>query len=157
MYQWKYVTNSFIERSKLFYCKLQIARLYGNQVYSILMLNIVYNVKKIKCLIPVLLYPPLPAPLPLPPPSPTPQVYIQYMMAENNDFIDALNDNAELDFFTGYNRDYYDDEVNDDPYFGTQCVSKFYDVLSLSSEEFIRMSPIFLSLNIQSLQSKYEQ
>ena len=79
------------------------------------------------------------------------------MMAENNDFIVALNDNAELDFFTGYNRDYYDDEVNDDPYFGTQCVSKFYDVLSLSSEEFIRMSPIFLSLNIQSLQSKYEQ
>ncbi len=51
---------------------------------------------------------------------------------------------------------FFYDEVNDDPYFGTQCVSKFYDVLSLSSEEFIRMSPIFLSLNIQSLQSKYE-
>ncbi len=79
------------------------------------------------------------------------------MMAENNDLIVALNGNAELDFFTGYNRDYYNDEVNDDPYFGTQCVSKFYDVLSLSNEEFIRTSPIFLSLNIQSLQSKYEQ
>jgi exonuclease III len=78
-------------------------------------------------------------------------------MPVNCEHIDALNDNLDFDFFSGYNRDYVDPNINDDPYFGTKCNSKFYDIQSLSGEEFIRTSPIFLSINIQSLQSKYEQ
>ncbi len=99
-----------------------------------------------------------PPPTPTPPPhSPTPPPQALVIMSVNCEYIDALNNNLDLDFFPGYNRDYVDPNINDDPYFGTKCNSKFYDIQSLSSEEFIRNSPIFLSINIQSLQSKYEQ
>ncbi len=96
--------------------------------------------------------PPPPPHLPTPPP---PQALV--IMRVNCEYIDALNNNLDLDFFPGYNRDYVDPNINDDPYCGTKCNSKFYDIQSLSCEEFIRNSPIFLSINIQSLQSKYEQ
>ena len=112
-------------------------------------MNIVYNnVVKRMCenLIPSQLFPPFP-----PPTTPLP------FMMDNSEDVDALNDNDDLDFFTGYNRNYYDMYVNDDPYFGVQLSSQFYDSLTLSNAEFVKTSPIFLNINIQSLQSKYEQ
>jgi hypothetical protein len=71
--------------------------------------------------------------------------------------INVLNANLDLDFFTAYNRDYKDNEVNDNPYFGITVSSKFYDLNCLSSTAFASKSPLLLSINIQSLQSKHEQ
>ncbi|MFO0002061.1 MAG: endonuclease/exonuclease/phosphatase family protein, partial [bacterium] len=65
--------------------------------------------------------------------------------------------NENLDFFTGYNRIYHDTAIDDNPYYAMQISSKFYDIESLASAEFIKNRPIFLSINIQSLQSKFEQ
>jgi hypothetical protein len=78
------------------------------------------------------------------------------MFLNPND-IDALNANVGLDFFTAYNNDFLDPEINDDPYFGIEIISKFHDFESLSNSEFVTSSPIYVSVNIQSLQSKYEQ
>jgi exonuclease III len=52
---------------------------------------------------------------------------------------------------------YFDNEIDDNPYFGMQISSNFYDVESLSCTEFAKKKPIYLSINIQSLQSKFEQ
>jgi hypothetical protein len=52
--------------------------------------------------------------------------------------IDALNSRADLDFFTEYNKEYLDPDVDDDPFFGINVSSKFYDVDSLSATEFIK-------------------
>jgi exonuclease III len=68
-----------------------------------------------------------------------------------------LNSRAELDFFTEYNREYVDQEVDDDPFYGINVSSIFYDSTSLSAAEFIKNTPLYISLNIQSLQSKFEQ
>jgi hypothetical protein len=38
-----------------------------------------------------------------------------------------------------------------------QISSNFYDIESLSCTEFAKKKPIYLSINIQSLQSKFEQ
>jgi len=78
-------------------------------------------------------------------------------MCNNPNYLDVLNHNENLDFFTGYNRIYHDTVLDDNPYYGMQISSKFYDIESLASAEFIRNRPIFLSINIQSLQSKFEQ
>ena len=75
----------------------------------------------------------------------------------NPNIIDALNSDVGLDFFTAYNRDYVDPLIDDDPYFGIQISSKFYDVESLANTNFIKKSPLFVSINIQSLQSKFEK
>jgi hypothetical protein len=91
-----------------------------------------------------------------PPPTPTPPPPTQFAMLNAN-CIEALNDMAELDFFTEYNREYHDVEIDDDPYFGINVSSKFYDLNSLASAEFVKNVPLIISLNIQSLQSKFEQ
>jgi len=56
-----------------------------------------------------------------------------------------------------FNRVYHDTHVDDNPYIGLTLSSKFYDIPSLSSDVSIVSKPIYLSINIQSLQSKYEQ
>jgi hypothetical protein len=56
-----------------------------------------------------------------------------------------------------FNRLYHDNEIDDNPYLGVTLSSKFYDIDSLSNAEFISNNSIFLSINIQSLQSKYDQ
>jgi exonuclease III len=73
----------------------------------------------------------------------------------NADHIDALNRKAELDFFTEYNREYHDVEVDDDPYFGINVNSKYYDIENLAATEFVKATPLYISINIQSLQSKF--
>jgi hypothetical protein len=65
-----------------------------------------------------------------------------------------INNRLDLSFFENYNQVYGDNEVNDDPYFGIDITCNYYDVLSLST---IPAGPLFLSINIQSLQSKFEQ
>jgi len=46
--------------------------------------------------------------------------------------------------------------VNDDPYYGINLECKFYDLNSLNTNTNVLNNPIFLSLNVQSLQSKFE-
>jgi len=65
-----------------------------------------------------------------------------------------LNNRADLDFKHSYNDAYVDGNLNDDPYFGVNISSKFYDIPSLS---LAKLGPVFLSINIQSLMSKHEQ
>jgi hypothetical protein len=71
--------------------------------------------------------------------------------------LNILNRRAELDFFTSYNVIYQDNMVNDDPYFGVNLHSQYHDIKSLSKLHESQKRPIILSINIQSLQSKYEQ
>jgi hypothetical protein len=52
-----------------------------------------------------------------------------------------------------YNRVYHDTDVDDNP---LTLSSKYYDINSLSSDVSIVGKSIYLSINIQSLQSKYE-
>jgi hypothetical protein len=94
---------------------------------------------------------------PLPPPAPSPLPPYSLSMLDDNDFIVALNLNQDLDFFTMYNREHRDPEIDDDPYFGINVSSKYYDIHSLSSSIHVKKSPVYISINIQSLQSKYEQ
>jgi hypothetical protein len=77
-------------------------------------------------------------------------------MFDNPIYLEALNINEQLDFFTGYNRVYQDNAVYDNPYYAMQ-ISSIYDIESLSGAEFVKSKPIYLSINIQSLQSKFEQ
>jgi len=65
-----------------------------------------------------------------------------------------INSRRDLDFIEQYNQVYVDAEVNDDPYFGINVQCKFHNLLSLSQT--VNRS-IFISINIQSLQSKHEQ
>jgi hypothetical protein len=88
---------------------------------------------------------PPPAPPP-PPPPPPPQL----------SDIDILNGRAELDFFTSYNNSYRDTVLNDDPYYGITINSGFHDIYSLSNICRAYNGPVFLGINIQSLQSKHE-
>ncbi len=79
------------------------------------------------------------------PPTPPPSV----------DTLSALNDVAYLDFRTAYNRMYLDvNDINNDPYSDLVIDSKFYDMFSLPSILNDNASPIFLSINIQSLMSR---
>jgi hypothetical protein len=47
-----------------------------------------------------------------------------------------------------------DENLNDDPYFGINICSSFFDIQSLKAAKY---GPLFLSINIQSLMSKHEQ
>jgi hypothetical protein len=84
-----------------------------------------------------------PPPTP-PPPAPSPPP----MFVQSND-LDSLNAKADLEFFTFYENDYRDNTVNDDPYFGVNLSSKFYDIDTLSSLCVKEKSAIYLSINIQ--------
>ena len=78
-------------------------------------------------------------------------------MVQVNYDLDSINQQADLDFFTAYNRVYIDNEVNDDPYFGVNLSSCYHTSSSLADLCNNEKSPIYLSINIQSLLSKYEQ
>ena len=91
---------------------------------------------------------------PFPPSPTTPPLLLMFV---NPNPLVALNLNNDLDFFTTYNREYVDPHLDDDPYFGLQISSAFYDINSLSSSNFTKNSPLYISINIQSLQSKFEQ
>ena len=77
-------------------------------------------------------------------------------MATVDPNIAGLNSRDDLDFETGYTREYRDDDLNDDPYFGLNINSKYHDATSLGDLCNEKNIPLFLSFNIQSLHSKYE-
>ncbi len=85
------------------------------------------------------------APPPPPPPPPSPPL----------DSISVLNNSANLDFRTVYGNAIRNFDPDNDPYSNVVISSKFYDMYSLSVHE--QDSPLFLSINIQSLNSKYEE
>jgi len=70
--------------------------------------------------------------------------------------LNTLNSRQDLDFMNAFNRDHVDEDQNDSPYFGVNVNSRYFDLPSMDSLLKISNSPIFLSLNVQSLQSKYE-
>jgi hypothetical protein len=74
-----------------------------------------------------------------------------------NPDLETINSQADLDFFTAYNVMYLDEQVNDDPYYGVNLSSNFHNSESLSNLCVHQKSPVYLSLNVQSLQSKHEQ
>jgi hypothetical protein len=78
-------------------------------------------------------------------------------MCADLNYIEALNLRDDLDFFAGYNRLYHDIEIDDDPYIGIQTSSLYYDANSLTNSEILKSVPLYLSINIQSLQSKFDQ
>jgi hypothetical protein len=89
-----------------------------------------------------------PPPAPLSPPPSPPIV----------DILADLNEAAYLDFRTAYNRLSHNnnDDVND-PYEDLIIDSKFYDINTISTILHDNVSPIYLSINIQSLMSKYDE
>ncbi len=84
-------------------------------------------------------------PTPLPPSPPAP------------DSISALNDSANLDFRTVYANLYRDFDLDNNPYSNVVLSSNYYDMYSLSTQLREHDSPLFLSINIQSLNSKYKE
>jgi exonuclease III len=93
-------------------------------------------------------HPPSPPTRPHPPPSPPPP--LPY------DAIYELNRNPVLDFQHQYNRLYNDENLDDDPYSNFNIASKFHDLNSIS-HLCANGQPIYISLNIQSLNSKFEE
>jgi hypothetical protein len=73
-------------------------------------------------------------------------------MAELN----LLNSNNSLDFLHKFSETVRDDIYIDNPYLNVHIDSKFYDVNSLLLIPNITNSPVYISLNIQSLNSKID-
>ncbi len=72
-----------------------------------------------------------------------------------NDYdLQTINNRSDLKFWEQYDRIYKDNVLNDDPYFGLNIHCKYHTVESLAT--FVKC-PIYISINIQSLHSKYEQ
>jgi hypothetical protein len=78
-------------------------------------------------------------------------------MAENVKILNTLNIDMDLDFFHQYIRKYEDLEPATDPYASRSINSLYYNMSSLPSIQNVSSTPIYLSINIQSLNSKYEQ
>lgn len=70
--------------------------------------------------------------------------------------LESLNSNADLDFLTSFNNHYVDANLMNNPYDSLTLNSKFHDLDSLSLLPTAKNKPIFLSINVQSLTSKFE-
>lgn len=68
----------------------------------------------------------------------------------------SLNNNNNLDFLYKFQNSLNDNPNEENPYLNVQINSKFHDINSLLSIPNICNSPIYLSLNAQSLNSKFE-
>jgi hypothetical protein len=85
-----------------------------------------------------------------PPRPPTPPVL-------SADCVSSFNNAEELDFRTYY-ADITRDENDDvDPFLNININSKYYDMYSLPSILNDSTSPIYFSVNIQSLNSKFKE
>jgi hypothetical protein len=78
-------------------------------------------------------------------------------MARHPSNCSILNDIPELDFFTQYNRLYRDVNLNDDPYANVVLESQYYDFGNIRNNNRVCESSVYLSINIQSLNSKYAE
>jgi hypothetical protein len=86
---------------------------------------------------------------------PSPYPHTPPMLNNRTLSVIELENNAELDFRNVYNEVFHDENLFDDPYIVT-LDSKFYNLDNIAS---IRNSgnSLYLSLNIQSLNSKFEK
>ena len=89
-----------------------------------------------------------------PPPPPSPP---HPMPLNTANLLATLNADRNLDFLHHYNNFYGVDLNNGDPYENCTVASEYYDMNSLCNVEALSKNSIFLSVNIQSLQSKFEQ
>jgi len=71
--------------------------------------------------------------------------------------LNFLNSRLDLDFMSQYNTVYRDVNINEDPYNNVAISSKLYTMSSLSNQLPWPNSPLYLSINIQSLNSKYNE
>jgi hypothetical protein len=81
-----------------------------------------------------------------PPPPPRPQ-----------DSLSVFNNAPNLDFRTLYDRTYRDFDLDNDPYSNVEINSKYYDMYSIPDDTDNHNAPLFISINIQRLNSKYEE
>jgi hypothetical protein len=70
--------------------------------------------------------------------------------------LDSLNHNNSLDFLHIHSDSFNNNQLYDNPYSNLTINGKFYDTESFTLIPNIKNSPIYLSINIQSLNSKYE-
>jgi len=75
------------------------------------------------------------------------------MLGQTNDLA-KLNDNNDLDFLFRFNS-LLTDENEDSPYSNVQLNGKFHDFESFTSDPTIVNSPVYINLNVQSLNSKH--
>jgi hypothetical protein len=75
---------------------------------------------------------------------------------EDPNELDFLNNDLSLDFLHTYYTKYTDAEPETDPYASRAINSMYYNMSSLSQLQNAD-SPLYISLNIQSLNSKFEQ
>ncbi len=73
------------------------------------------------------------------------------------DSLSEFNNALNLDFRTLYDRTYRDFDLDNDPYSNVEIDSKYYDMYSIPVDINSHNAPLFLSINIQSLNSKYEE
>ncbi len=71
------------------------------------------------------------------------------------DSLDTLNSNQNLDFFQK-TQQIFDDELNPNPFSNTPS-TYFYDITTLTKHLSKSKKPIFLSFNVQSLNSKIDK
>jgi len=77
-------------------------------------------------------------------------------MAENLHVLNQLNNDMDLDFLHQYTLKYVDLDPDSDPYASRVISNQFYNMSSLPLENYVIASPLYLSVNIQSLNSKFE-
>ena len=75
-------------------------------------------------------------------------------MQTQNNSLQLLNDRIDLDFIHLFNNLLLD-EQEDNPYINVEINGKFYDTESFVNDPIIRTSPVFISINVQSLNSKH--
>ena len=80
-------------------------------------------------------------------------VWLLLMILQTND-LHTLNENNDLDFLFKFNN-LLNDENEDSPYANVQIDSKFHDLDSFIINPSIVTAPVFLSINVQSLNSKH--
>jgi len=77
-------------------------------------------------------------------------------MVENVNELNLLNTDLSLDFLHQYNLKFVDNDRETDPYATRIINSAFYNMSSLVNIENVDTIPLYLSVNIQSLNSKFE-
>jgi len=77
-------------------------------------------------------------------------------MAAVDNFISQLNSNLDLSFIEKLNRKYVDTYLNDNPYINVNINCKFSEPSTLKMSNAFASCPVFLSLNVQSLNSKFD-
>ena len=76
---------------------------------------------------------------------------------DNDVDLTQFNNKLELDFMYHYERHNRDAEPDTDPFLSRTIMNSYYDMYTLQNVPNIEDIPIYLSVNIQSINSKFEQ